>query len=103
MQKHLLLAGLLALGTTPAFASLELATKNQCLVCHAVDHKLIGPAYQEVAKKYAGQKDAEAMLIQSVRKGSTGKWGGPIAMPPQTAPSDADVKALVQWILKGGK
>ena len=103
MQKQLLIAGLLALATTPALANTELATKSGCLVCHAVDHKIIGPAYQDVAKKYAGQKDAEAALIQSVRKGSAGKYGGPIAMPPQTAPSDADVKALVQWIMKGAK
>ena len=101
MQKQLVIAGLIALASTPALANTELATKSGCLVCHAADHKIIGPAYQDVAKKYAGQKDAEATLIQSVRKGVTGKWGGPIAMPPQTAPTDAELKTLVQWVLKG--
>jgi cytochrome c len=104
MKKLLLVAGVLALGTTPALASVELATKSGCLACHAVDHAVLGPAYRDVAKKYAGQKDAEALLIQSVRKGVKGKYGGPLPeMPAQTNPSDADVKALVQWILKGAK
>jgi cytochrome c len=87
---------------TPAFANLEMAKKNACMACHAVDKKLVGPAYQEVAKKYAGQKDAEAQLIKSIKAGGSGKWG-PTPMPAQTALSDADAKTLAAWILGGAK
>ena len=88
--------------SAPAFASKELAQKNACLACHAVDKKLVGPAYQEIAKKYAGQKDAEAMLIKSIKAGGSGKWG-PIPMPAQAALSDADAKSLATWVLAGAK
>jgi cytochrome c len=88
--------------SAPALANLAMAQKYNCVACHAVDKKLVGPAYQDVAKKYAGQKDAEAKLIEKVRKGGTGVWG-PVPMPPNTAPSDADIKTLVEWVLKGAK
>lgn len=94
------LAALLA--AVPAFASKELAQKNACLACHAADKKLVGPAYQDVAKKYAGQKDAEAQLAHSIKAGGSGKWG-PVPMPAQAALSDADAKALAGWILQGAK
>ena len=90
------------LAATPVFASKELATKNACLACHAVDKKLVGPAYQDVSKKYAGQKDAEATLAKSIKAGGSGKWG-PVPMPPQAALSDADAKALAAWVLAGAK
>ncbi|MEY4736202.1 MAG: hypothetical protein RL302_521 [Pseudomonadota bacterium] len=96
------LIGTAVLISAPAFASKELAQKNNCLACHTVDKKLVGPAYQEVAKKYAGQKDAEANLIKSIKAGGTGKWG-PIPMPAQTALSDADAKTLAAWVLGGAK
>ena len=88
----------------PAFAGaeMELAQKNACLACHAVDHKVVGPAYQEVAKKYAGQKDAEAMLVKNIKAGGSGKWG-PVPMPPQAALSEADAHKLAAWILAGAK
>ena len=79
-------------------ASTELAQKNACMACHAVDKKLVGPAYAEVAKKYAGQKDAEATLVANIMKGGSGKWG-PIPMPAQAALSEADAKTLAKWIL----
>jgi cytochrome c len=87
-----------------AFASKEkdLATKSACLACHAVDKKLVGPAYQDVAKKYAGDKTAEAKLIEKVKKGGSGVWG-PVPMPPNAAVKDEDVKTLVKWILAGAK
>ncbi|MDO8251054.1 MAG: c-type cytochrome [Rhodoferax sp.] len=88
--------------SAPAFANKELATKNACMACHAVDKKLVGPSYQDVAKKYAVQKDAEANLIASIKKGGSGKWG-PIPMPAQTALSDADTKTLAAWVLGGAK
>jgi cytochrome c len=90
------------LAATPVFASKELATKNACLACHATDKKLVGPAYQDVSKKYAGQKDAEATLAKSIKAGGSGKWG-PVPMPPQAALSDADAKALAAWVLAGAK
>lgn len=92
----------LGLSTFPALASLELAQKHACTACHAVDKKVVGPAYQDVAKKYAGQKDAVAVLSESIRKGGAGKWG-PVPMPAQPALSDGDVKTLATWVLAGGK
>lgn len=83
-------------------ASLELAQKNACMACHAVATKVVGPAYQVVAKKYKGQKDAEAMVTASIKKGGSGKWGA-VPMPPQAALSDADAKALAKWILSTAK
>ena len=79
----------LTLASLPALASLELAQKNACVACHGVDKKIVGPAYRDVAKKYAGQKDAVALLSESIRKGGAGKWG-PVPMPAQPALSDAD-------------
>jgi len=86
----------------PALANLDLAKKNNCMACHAVDKKVVGPAYQDVSKKYAGQKDAEATLIKSIKTGGSGKWGA-IPMPPQAALSDADAKTLAKWVLAGAK
>jgi cytochrome c len=100
-MRILLLASALALAT-PAFANLELAQKNACLACHAVDKKVVGPAYQDVARKYAGQKDAEDALVKSIKGGGSGKWG-PVPMPAQAALSDADARKLAAWILHGAK
>jgi cytochrome c len=75
----------------------QLAQKYNCLACHAVDKKLVGPSYQEVAKKYKGDKSAEEKLIGKVKAGGSGVWGA-IPMPPNNVP-DADVKVLVEWIL----
>jgi cytochrome c len=81
-----------------ANANEELAKKNACLACHMVDKKLVGPAYKDVAAKYAGQADAEAKLVKKVKEGGSGVWGQ-IPMPPNTNVSEADAKALVKWIL----
>ncbi len=83
-------------------AGTALARKSNCLSCHAIDKKIVGPGYQEIAKKYAGQKDAEAKLIAKVKSGGAGTWG-PIAMPPNSAVKDEDIKTLVKWILAGAK
>ena len=93
---------LLAAASLPASASLALAQKNACMACHAVDKKVLGPSYTDVAKKYAGQKDAAATLAASIKKGGTGKWG-PIPMPAQPNLSEADALALATWILGGAK
>ncbi len=74
-----------------------LLKKNNCLACHAMDKKLVGPAYKDVAAKYAGQADAEDKLVAKVTKGGKGVWGS-MMMPPQTAKAD-DVKTMVHFIL----
>ncbi len=89
-------AGLLS--AAPAFASAELAKAKNCLACHAVDKKLVGPAFKDVSAKYAGNADAAAMLATKVQKGGVGAWGQ-IPMPPNPQVSDAEAKALVDWIL----
>jgi cytochrome c5 len=72
--------------------------KYGCSACHAVDKKIVGPAYQDVAAKYKGDKDAPAKLVQKVKAGGSGVWGQ-VPMPPNSAVPDEDVKALVTWIL----
>lgn len=98
---HIVLA-VASLSGAPAWANKELAQKNACLACHAVDKKMVGPAYQDIAKKYAGQKDAENALASSIKAGGAGKWG-PVPMPPQPGLSEADAKTLATWILTGSK
>jgi cytochrome c len=83
----------------PAQASEALAKKYNCTACHAVKGaKTVGPTYADVAKKYAGQKDIEAKLAEKVKKGGTGVWGQ-IPMPPNPTVPDADLQALVKWVL----
>mgnify|MGYP000744468695 CR=1 FL=1 len=87
-----------AVVSLPAKASDELAKKHMCMTCHTVDKKLVGPAYKEVAAKYASDKAAETKLFDKVKKGGVGTWGQ-IPMPPNEKVPDADVKAMVKWIL----
>jgi cytochrome c len=100
MKSMILSAATLVLAVAlPAQASEDLAKKHNCTTCHAVKGaKTIGPTYADVAKKYAGQKDAEAKLVDKVKKGGQGVWGQ-IPMPPNAAVPDGDVKTLVKWIL----
>ena len=88
----------LTLLAAPAMANEELAKKNACTACHAVDKKIVGPSFKEVAAKYKGNAKAEAMLDEKVKKGGVGVWGQ-VPMPPNTNVSDADIKALVKWVL----
>ena len=103
-MKSVLISALLATGiaaSAPAFANKDLATKSGCMACHAVDKKLVGPSYQDVAKKYKASD--EAMLVDKVKKGGKGNWGQ-IPMPPNEGKvKDEDVKTLVSWILGGAK
>lgn len=92
----------LAVLSAPAFANLELATKNACMGCHQVAVKVLGPSYADVAKKYAGQKDAEATLAKHIKDGGVGRWGQ-VPMPAQAQLSEADAKKLAAWILGGAK
>jgi cytochrome c len=82
----------------PASANEALAKKHACFACHAVDKKLVGPSYKEVASKYRGDVAAEARLVEKVKKGSQGSWGQ-VPMPPNAAVPDGEVRTLVQWIL----
>jgi cytochrome c len=77
----------------------DLLKKNGCTACHAVDKKVIGPAYVEVANKYKNDPKAPAYLADKIKKGGSGVWGQ-IPMPPNTQASDADVKKIVDDILK---
>jgi cytochrome c len=80
-----------------ASANADLAKSKNCMGCHALDKKVLGPAFRDVAIKYKGQKDAEAKLAASITKGSTGVWG-PMAMPPN-ALSPAEAQSLAAWVM----
>ena len=93
-----LLLALATLASAPAFANADLAQKKNCMACHAVDKKVVGPGYKEVAAKYAGQKDAVDKLAQKIIKGGAGTWG-PVPMPANTQVSEAESKKLAAWVL----
>jgi cytochrome c len=78
----------------------DILSKNGCLACHAVDKKVLGPAYNEIAAKHKSDPNAAALLTKHIREGSTGVWG-PIPMPPHPNMSDEDIKTVVEWVLAG--
>lgn len=95
----ILLAGFLALATMqPVFANADLARAKNCMGCHSINSKVVGPAFRDVAKRYAGQPDAQATLIQKVLKGGSGTWGV-VPMPANAQVNEAEARDLVQWIL----
>ena len=104
MKRHwiALIAGMSATGAASAAldnaAADAMMKKDGCSACHAIDKKVIGPAYQDVAAKYKGDKEAAGKLVDKVKKGGVGVWG-PIPMPPNAQVPDADIKELVSWIL----
>lgn len=103
MKIKAIVASVALLGAlAPAYANLAMAQKNACMACHAVDKKLVGPAYQSVVEKYAKEKDYSAKLASSIKAGGSGKYG-PVPMPAQAALSDADALTLAKWILAGAK
>jgi cytochrome c len=81
-------------------SGLAIARANACMGCHAVDRKLVGPSFQQVAQKYKGNAGAPALLARKVKEGGAGVWGA-IPMPAHPAMSDADVRAVVDWVLAG--
>ena len=81
-----------------AMANADLAKAKNCMACHAVANKVVGPAFKDVAKKYVGDKTAEDKLVAKVIKGGSGVWGA-IPMPANPQVSDADARVLVKWIL----
>jgi cytochrome c len=105
-MKHILVA-IAAVATyfaapMPASADMALASAKNCMACHAVEKKLVGPSYKAIAAKYAGQSDAVDKLANKVIKGGSGVWG-PVPMPANTQINEADARKLVAWILAGSK
>ena len=98
MKRALITLALTLSVAAPAMADLALAQSKNCMACHAVDKKLVGPSYKDVAGKYAGQKDAVDKLAAKIVKGGSGVWG-PVPMPANTQVNDADAKKLAAWIL----
>lgn len=98
MLRHFLPVILGAALAAPALANPELAQKKNCMACHAVDKKVIGPSFKDVAAKYSGDKDAPAKLVTKVIKGGAGAWGQ-IPMPANPQVSEAEAKQLVAWVL----
>jgi cytochrome c len=82
----------------PVLADQALATAKNCMACHAIDKKLVGPSYKDVAAKYAGQKDAVDKLSVKIIKGGAGVWG-PVPMPANAQVNDAEAKKLAAWVL----
>ena len=98
MKRALLLAALGLASTAPALADLALATTKNCMSCHAVERKILGPSFKEVAAKYKDNKAAPDMLAGKIIKGGSGVWGQ-VPMPANNQVSDADAKKLAAWIL----
>lgn len=86
------------LASSPAFADEALAKSKNCMACHTVEKKVVGPAYKDVAKKYAGDAKAVDMLATKITKGSTGVWG-PVPMPPNGQVNEAEAKKLATWVM----
>jgi len=102
MKKIFALAALVTLAL-PSLAAdqataMDIAKKNGCLACHALDKKLVGPAWAEVGKKYAGDPAAAEQLLVKVKKGTKGTWGA-VPMPPNATVKDTDIKVLVDFVL----
>ena len=93
-----LLIAMTAAVAAPAFAQADLAQKKNCMACHAVDKKLVGPSYKDVAAKYAGQKDAADKLAAKIIKGGSGVWG-PVPMPANAQVNPEEAKKLATWVL----
>jgi len=91
-------AAALVLPAGAALASADLAKAKNCMACHAMDKKLVGPAYKEVAAKYGSDKDAATKLAKKIREGGTGAWGQ-VPMPANPQVSEAEAVTLAKWVL----
>jgi cytochrome c len=101
IMKRSLMVGVVlasAFASQAAMANADLAKAKNCMACHSVANKVVGPAFKDVAAKYAGQKDAEAKLSQKIIKGGSGVWGA-MPMPANPQVSEAEAKTLTKWIL----
>lgn len=81
-----------------ASANQALAQKNACMSCHSIDKKIVGPAYKDVAKKYAADKGARAKLVAKVKAGGKGVWGD-VPMPPNPQVKQEDIEKIIDWVL----
>lgn len=97
-MKSVVILSLALVAAPAAFASQELAQKKNCMACHAVDKKLVGPAYKDVAAKYAKDKDAYKKLAEKIIKGGSGVWG-PVPMPANGQVTPAEAETLAKWVL----
>ena len=98
MKRTLIALAMTLSVAAPALADEALAKSKNCMACHATDKKLVGPSYKDVAKKYAGQKDAADKLVAKVMKGGSGVWG-PVPMPANPQVNEAEAKKLAAWVL----
>ncbi|MCM3563871.1 c-type cytochrome [Hydrogenophaga intermedia] len=98
MKRALLIMAVMTTLAAPAMADEALAKAKNCMACHAVDKKLVGPSYKDVAKKYAGDAKAVDMLATKIMKGGSGVWGA-IPMPANPQVNEADAKKLASWVL----
>ena len=98
MKRALLIMAAMVAISAPAMADEALAKSKNCMACHAVDKKLVGPSYKDVAAKYAGNAKAVDMLAAKIIKGGSGVWGA-IPMPANTQVNEADAKKLAAWVL----
>ena len=98
MKKFALIASLAAVMAAPAFANADMAQKKNCLACHAIDKKLVGPAFKDVAAKYAGQADAAAKMAEKIQKGGVGAWGQ-MPMPANPQVNAEEAKQLAAGVL----
>ncbi len=98
MKAIVIAAAVLAMGAGVASADEALAKKSACMSCHQVAKKVVGPAFQDVAKKYKGDAGAAAHIVSVIKKGGKGVWG-PVPMPPHPQVSDENAKKLADWVL----
>ena len=98
MKKIVLTLSLTAAAIAPAMADEALAKAKNCMACHAVANKIVGPAYKDVAKKYAADKTAADKLAAKIIKGGSGVWGA-VPMPANPQVSEAEAKKLAAWVL----
>ncbi len=98
MKRILIAAALAASASAPVWADQALAQSKNCMACHAVDKKVVGPAFKDIAAKFGSQPGAADMLAQKIVKGSSGVWG-PVPMPANTQVSAAEAKTLANWVL----
>jgi cytochrome c len=99
-MKHTIVFAALGLAVVsgPALAQADLAKQKNCLACHAIDKKLVGPAYKDVAAKYKGDKDAAARLAKKIREGGVGVWGQ-VPMPANPQVNEQEATSLAKWVL----
>ncbi len=98
MRRALFTMALATACSLPALASPELAKAKNCMGCHTIANKVVGPAFKDVADKYRSSQDATNRLALKIRQGGAGVWG-PMAMPANAQVNEADAKKLAAWVL----